>query len=71
MWLTSDATSFRAPCDACRSALVLGHEAWSIGLRSTVVEGTLRAEADVGFMTCCRGHRIVVRRTARPLVAVN
>jgi hypothetical protein len=26
------------------------------------VEGTLRADADVGFTTCRRGHRIVVRR---------
>jgi hypothetical protein len=62
---------FRAPCDACRAALELGHEAWSVGLRSTVVEGTLRAEADVGFMTCRRGHRIVVRRASRPLAAVH
>jgi hypothetical protein len=45
---------------------------WSVGLRATVVEGTLRADADVGFTTCRRGHRIVVRRAlSRPLVAVR
>jgi hypothetical protein len=26
------------------------------------VHGTLRREADVGFTTCRRGHRIVMRR---------
>jgi hypothetical protein len=31
------------------------------------VHGTLRPEADVGFTTCQRGHRIVVRRIVRPL----
>ena len=30
-----------------------------------LVEGTLRREADVGFTTCWRGHRIRVRRIAR------
>jgi hypothetical protein len=32
-----------------------------------VVHGTLRPEADVGFTTCRRGHRIVMRRIVRPL----
>ena len=30
--------------------------------RRYVVHGTLRADADVGFTTCRRGHRIVMRR---------
>ena len=33
------------------------------------MHGTLRREADVGFTTCRRGHRIVVRRVARALAA--
>jgi hypothetical protein len=70
--VTSAATAFRAPCDCCRADLELGREAWSVGLRATVVEGTLCAEADVGFMTCKRGHRIVVKRAAaRQLSAVG
>ena len=64
MWLTSTATAFSAPCDACRAELQVPANSWSIGLRSTLIEGTLRAEADVGFMTCRRGHRIVLRRAS-------
>jgi len=34
-------------------------------MEATLVEGTLRLQADVGFTTCRRGHRIRVRRIAR------
>ena len=34
-----------------------------------LVQGSLRREADVGFTTCRRGHRIVVRRVARELAS--
>ena len=63
VWVTSEAVSFTAPCEICRAELELGRNVWSVGLRSAVVEGTLRREADVGFATCRRGHRVVVRRT--------
>jgi hypothetical protein len=36
-----------------------------------VVHGSLRRDADVGFTTCRRGHRIVVRRVARQLAAAR
>ena len=36
-----------------------------------LVHGTLRQDADVGFTTCRRGHRIVVRRVARALARVG
>jgi hypothetical protein len=39
-----------------------------IGHRQAAVQGSLRLEADVGFATCRRGHRLVIRRIARPLV---
>jgi hypothetical protein len=39
-----------------------------IGHRQAAVQGTLRIEADVGFATCRRGHRLVIKRVARPLV---
>ena len=63
VWVTSEAESFSAPCEACRADLELGRNVWSVGLRAAVVEGTLRREADVGFAVCRRGHRVVVRRT--------
>ena len=40
-------------------------------LHATLVEGTLRAEADVGFTTCRRGHRIRVRRIAEVAAAAR
>jgi hypothetical protein len=60
IWLAADATAYAAPCEACRE-----DRAWPHLIHQTVVEGTLRTEADVGFTTCRRGHRIRVRRIAR------
>jgi hypothetical protein len=61
VWLGPEATSFDEPCEAC---LWYREDA----TRDTcVVHGTLRRDADVGFTTCRRGHRIVVRRVARAL----
>jgi hypothetical protein len=51
-----DATTFSEPCEACLQTRE------SISALASVVEGTLRREADVGFTTCRRGHRIIVRR---------
>jgi hypothetical protein len=52
------------PCDLCLSA-----EEGSLAARhrSAKVEGSLRMDVDVGFRTCRRGHRILVKRLrARP-----
>ncbi len=56
VWLGPEATSFHEPCEAC----VAAREAFEV--EAYVVHGTLRADADVGFTTCRRGHRIVMRR---------
>jgi hypothetical protein len=40
---------------------------WSVSVDACFVHGTLRREADVGFTTCRRGHRIVMHRVARQL----
>ena len=40
-------------------------------VRHAFVQGTLRREADVGFMTCKRGHRIIVHRVGRQLASVG
>jgi hypothetical protein len=63
VWLGPEATSFDEPCEACLAAREL------VQLDGCVVHGTLRPEADVGFTTCKRGHRIVMRRV-RLTVAV-
>ena len=60
IWLGADATAYAVPCEACHE-----ESAWPRLFVETVVEGSLRAEADVGFTTCRRGHRIRVRRIAR------
>ncbi len=56
VWLGPEATTFDEPCDVCLSARE------SLRADACVVHGTLRRDADVGFTTCSRGHRIVVRR---------
>jgi hypothetical protein len=65
VWLGPDAETFTEPCEACL------HARESLSARTSVVSGTLRREADVGFMTCRRGHRIIIRRIARHLAAVR
>ena len=61
VWLGPEATTFDELCEAC---MLLREQ---VATESLVVHGTLRRDADVGFMTCRRGHRIVVRRVARVL----
>jgi hypothetical protein len=60
IWLGAGTTAYAVPCEACREDQV-----WPRLIENTVVEGTLRSEADVGFTTCQRGHRIRIRRIAR------
>jgi hypothetical protein len=63
VWLGPDATTFAEPCEACLSRRE------SIATRNVIVYGSLRRDADVGFTTCTRGHRIVVRRVGRRALA--
>jgi hypothetical protein len=65
IWLHSTATAFAAPCEACRSDPRPAERAPSD------VEGSLKLVADVGFVTCRRGHRIRVRRIARAPLRVH
>jgi hypothetical protein len=62
VWLGPEATTFDELCEAC--ALLRDQVETR---ESMLVHGTLRRDADVGFTTCRRGHRIVVRRVARAL----
>jgi hypothetical protein len=61
VWVGPETTRYEAECEACRYARD------SIAFRHVPVEGSLRPDADVGFTTCRRGHRIVVRRIGRSL----
>jgi hypothetical protein len=61
IWLGTDATDYAVSCEACEEE----DGASADPLQPTLVAGTLRREADVGFTTCWRGHRIRVRRIAR------
>jgi hypothetical protein len=65
VWLGPESTTYEAECEACL------HGRESIAARDTLVMGSLRADADVGFTTCRRGHRIVLRRIGRALAAVR
>jgi hypothetical protein len=64
VWVGPEATSFEAPCEAC---LARRDDEWSLAVDRLQIVGTLRRDADVGFTTCPRGHRIVVRRVGRLL----
>jgi hypothetical protein len=63
VWVGPEATSFEASCEACRAR----RDDWSVRADVLQIVGTLRRDADVGFTTCPRGHRIVVRRVGRRL----
>ena len=65
VWLGPEATTFDELCEACLSYRESDSESEPAG--PCVVHGTLRRDADVGFSTCRRGHRIVVHRVARSL----
>jgi len=67
VWVGPEATSFEVPCEACLAKRGGWEDAWGRELSdgTSLIEGTLRRDADVGFTTCRRGHRIVVRRVGR------
>lgn len=73
VWVGPEATSFEALCEACQAH----RNGWadpyerSLSVDSTVIAGTLRRDADVGFTTCRRGHRVVVRRVGRALAPLR
>ncbi|MBA3365652.1 MAG: hypothetical protein H0U03_07700 [Actinobacteria bacterium] len=69
VWLSSEATTFAAMCEACLADPE--HPEDALSYRAAKVEGSLRIEADVGFTRCRRGHRLCVRRTGTALVAAR
>jgi hypothetical protein len=67
IWVGPDATSFEEACEVCLSLSVRELEEGD----TYFVQGTLRRDADVGFTSCRRGHRIVVHRVARALARAS
>ncbi len=61
VWLSAEATHYEAECEACRAE----RRAGAADTPSPHLEGSLRGDADLGFATCRRGHRLVVRRIVR------
>ena len=66
--MNSEAIAFSGCCETCLGSIDGRGEV--IGHRAATVQGTLRLEADLGFATCRRGHRMVVRRLTRALIPV-
>jgi hypothetical protein len=64
IWLNSEATTYAALCEECLSDP--DDPVQALAYRAAKVCGSLRAEADVGFARCRRGHRLAIKRTARP-----
>jgi hypothetical protein len=60
VYLGPDTTEFATPCEIC----LWSHEEGSLAARhrAAKVTGSLRNDVDVGFRSCRRGHRIVIRR---------
>jgi hypothetical protein len=70
IWLQSTATRFAAICDLC--IVEVDEEPSPLAYWSAKVDGSLRIDADIGFVRCRRGHRLSVKRVARaPLAAVS
>jgi hypothetical protein len=67
VWVGPEATSYEAHCDAClaRRGGWSDTYGWSLSVDMARIEGTLRRDADIGFTTCRRGHRVVVHRVGR------
>ncbi len=59
VYLLADTTTFAVLCDAClasrEGSLAARH-------RAAQVEGSLRRDVDIGFRSCRRGHRILLKR---------
>jgi hypothetical protein len=66
VWLDSTATTYTALCEQCLEHPEDPFDA--LKYRAAKVSGSLRSEADVGFSRCRRGHRLSIRRAARPAV---
>lgn len=63
IWVRAGVTTFACLCEECLAEPEARVE--TLAYRAAKVAGRLRAEADVGFTRCHRGHRISIRRVGR------
>ena len=63
VYLGPGRTTFEVSCEECLADV---QRLRAVAPGGTVVEGSLRSDVDVGFRTCRRGHRILVRRVRMP-----
>ncbi len=66
VWIAPSATRFSCLCERCLDAVRGGESSFLEAVRAAAVRGTLAPEAEVGFARCRAGHRLIVRRVARP-----
>ena len=73
VWVGPEAIEYEASCEICatRKGTWADDYGWSLSVDVASVQGTLRRDADVGFTTCRRGHRIVVRRVGRRMAKAS
>ena len=62
VYLLPERTTFKVDCETCAAE---AHRLGTVAI-GIAVEGSLRRDVDVGFRTCRRGHRILVRRMRMP-----
>ena len=58
IYVRDEETHFDGVCDEC----LVSHAELYAPRSDPHVDGTLRRSVDVGFRTCRRGHRIMIRR---------
>jgi hypothetical protein len=63
IWVRDGVTTFTCLCEECLAEPE--PQIGTLAYRAAKVAGHLRADADVGFTRCARGHRISVRRVGR------
>ncbi|MBA3717097.1 MAG: hypothetical protein H0W87_02565 [Actinobacteria bacterium] len=63
IWVRAGVTTFTCLCEECLAEPEPKVE--TLAYRAAKVAGRLRAEADVGFTRCHRGHPISIRRVGR------
>jgi hypothetical protein len=68
IWLRAEATTFAGLCEECLAQPDADPQG-RLPYRAAKVAGRLRADADVGFTRCDRGHPISVRRIGRVAAA--
>jgi hypothetical protein len=66
VWISPSATSFSCLCELCLEEARSGGVLFADALMAASVRGEIAAEVDVTTRRCLAGHKLVLRRVARP-----